>query len=132
MADPKTGATFPRLGAERAKGECELAQIKENNEVKTKPRASELKDHLYNVVLHNDDVTTYDFVIELLMEVFYKGLDEALALTIQVDKQGSGVAGQYSLEIARTKRDMAIERARAAGFPLRVTVELDGNERDEG
>lgn len=77
----------------------------------------------YAVVLHNDDYTTMEFVMEVLMEVFRKTLSEAEAIMLSVHRFGKGIAGIYSLEIAETKAEQVRERARAEGFPLQVTVE---------
>lgn len=78
----------------------------------------------YKVVFHNDDFTTVEFVIDVLKSVFHKNTVDATAIMLSVHKKGSGVAGIYSYDIAVSKRDRAIEMARAEGFPLKITVEL--------
>lgn len=78
---------------------------------------------MYRVILHNDDYTTREFVVELLVVVFHKGRDEATELMWRVHRQGSGVAGVYDRDLAETKVATAIMLAREAEFPLQVTME---------
>ncbi len=77
----------------------------------------------YRVVMHNDDVTTMDFVVEVLETVFRKTTAEATTLMLQVHTNGSAVVGTYSYDIALTRASKATMMARAEGFPLRITVE---------
>lgn len=78
---------------------------------------------MYNVVFHNDDVTTMDFVIEVLMKFYRKTFAEAEALMLKVDREGEAVAGTYYKDIAETKCVCTLKAAREQGFPLQVTVE---------
>lgn len=78
---------------------------------------------LYRVLLHNDDYTTMEFVVIILMEVFRKTGDEATAIMLAVHKRGMGQCGVYPLEVAETKVAEVHRRAREANFPLRCTLE---------
>ncbi len=78
---------------------------------------------MYRVLLHNDDFTTKEFVVQVLVAVFHKGLAEATALMWQVHRQGMGVAGIFTREVAETKVATVTALAREAEFPLRVTME---------
>ena len=78
---------------------------------------------MFNVVLHNDDYTSMDFVIAVLVQIFNKGMDEAFAITQHVHVQGKGVAGQYTREIAETRKQIAMDAAKKNEFPLQITVE---------
>ena len=80
---------------------------------------------LYRVLLHNDDYTTMEFVVIILMEVFRKTSDEATVIMLDVHKRGMGQCGVYPLEIAETKVSEVRRRAREANFPLRCTLEED-------
>jgi len=78
---------------------------------------------LYKVLLHNDDYTTMEFVVEVLEEVFAKSPAEAFRIMMHVHQSGLGVCGAYPFEIAETKVATVHERARKLGFPLRASLE---------
>lgn len=78
---------------------------------------------LYAVFLHNDDFTTFEFVIAILMGVFHKTLEEAIELTHQVHDLGKGPAGVYPYDIASTKATQVRQLAELNEMPLRVSVE---------
>ena len=80
---------------------------------------------LYKVLLHNDNYTTKDFVVEVLIGVFNKSIDEATSLMWHVHKNGSGVCGIYPYEMAETKVSLATMTARENGFPLKTTMERE-------
>ncbi len=77
----------------------------------------------YSVFLHNDDYTTMEFVIEILTSDFSKPSDEATGIMLRVHHEGKAVAGIYSLDIAESKVQKVTEKARKAGFPLKLTME---------
>ena len=78
---------------------------------------------LYKVLLHNDDFTTKEFVVTILVSVFNKSLDEATQLMWSVHRKGLGVAGVYPLEVAETKIGIVKSTAEEYGFPLKMTME---------
>lgn len=77
----------------------------------------------FAVLLHNDDYTTMEFVIEVLQRFFHKNGDDATEIMLRVHHQGKGVAGIYSFEIAETKVQQVNEFARSRGFPLKSSLE---------
>jgi len=77
----------------------------------------------YAVILHNDDYTSMEFVVEVLKRYFHKKEEEAVQIMLQVHQQGKGVAGVYHHEIAETKVVQVHEYARSKGFPLRCSIE---------
>jgi len=77
----------------------------------------------FKVLLHNDDYTTMDFVVYVLKKVFNKTEGEALQIMIKVHKNGIGVCGIYTNEVAETKVTMVRNLARKEGFPLKCTME---------
>lgn len=77
---------------------------------------------MFNVVLYNDDSTTVEFVILVLMNIFYKSFDDASALTLEIHENGKGIAGTYSFEVASQKRDETVLSARTNNFPLRCEI----------
>lgn len=79
---------------------------------------------MYKVLLHNDDTTTVDFVIHVLMRIFHKQLEDAVNITQQIHETGQGIAGApYTREIAEEKTLETIAAARANNFPLVATFE---------
>ncbi|MGB0680644.1 MAG: ATP-dependent Clp protease adaptor ClpS [Polyangiales bacterium] len=81
------------------------------------------RPRLYKVLLHNDDYTTREFVVDLLRLVFHKDDAQAVQIMLHVHRQGIGVAGLYPREVAETKVVMATHMAREHNFPLRLTLE---------
>lgn len=82
---------------------------------------------LYRVLLHNDDFTTMEFVIFVLQTVFNHGESEALQIMLNVHRQGIGLAGVYTYEVAEMKVDRVMGLAQANEFPLMCTMEEDGS-----
>ncbi len=78
---------------------------------------------MYRVLLHNDDYTTMEFVVELLMYIFNKSLEEATRIMLNVHRSGKGVCGTYTYEVAETKVEMVHQLAKERGFPLKSTME---------
>jgi len=91
--------------------------------VKERVREITKKPRLYSVVLLNDDYTPMPFVVEVLETVFQKWPAEAYRIMLQVHLNGRGLAGVYPWEVAETKVDTLVSRARAAGHPLQATIE---------
>jgi ATP-dependent Clp protease adaptor protein ClpS len=77
----------------------------------------------FKVILHNDDYTTMEFVIEVLMFVFGKTEPEATLIMLNVHRNGVGVCGVYTAEIAETKVTSVTHEARKRGYPLKCTME---------
>ena len=77
---------------------------------------------MYDVIMLNDDVTTMDFVVRVLMRVFHKSREIAQSLMMKIHLEGSAVVGSYSKDIAESKAQLTMQLAKAEGFPLQVTV----------
>ena len=77
----------------------------------------------YKVLILNDDYTSMEFVIDVLMTIFHKSYQEAEAIMLEVHKQEKGVCGVYTYEIAETKVMQVHKKARDRGFPLRAEME---------
>jgi ATP-dependent Clp protease adaptor protein ClpS len=80
---------------------------------------------MYKVLLHNDDYTTKDFVVEILMAIFNKSRQEATSLMWHVHRNGSGICGIYPYEMAETKVNLVSLVARENGFPLKTSMERE-------
>jgi ATP-dependent Clp protease adaptor protein ClpS len=83
------------------------------------------KPPLYKVLLHNDNFTTMDFVVFVLVDVFHHSEISAIRIMLQVHNQGVGVAGVYTREIAETKIAKVARLARDFEYPLLCTMEED-------
>lgn len=81
------------------------------------------KPRLWRVLLHNDNYTTMDFVVLVLVSVFHKKESDAMRIMLDVHYKGVGVVGTYTHEVAETKVARAMEMAKQAEFPLLCTME---------
>ncbi len=88
---------------------------------KSKPKLQ--KPPLYKVLLHNDDYTTREFVVAILKEVFHRSETDAVQIMLHVHKNGIGVAGVYTYEVAETKVNKVLRLAREYEYPLRCSME---------
>jgi len=96
--------------------ELDEAVITENKQKVEKPP-------LYKVILHNDNYTTMDFVVVILISVFHHSKVNAIRIMWQVHNKGIGVAGVFTREIAETKVAHVTELAKENEFPLLCTME---------
>lgn len=94
-------------------------------EVLERTRQETKRPELYKVLLLNDDYTTMEFVIDILESVFHKQPAEAFRIMMLVHTQGKGLAGVYPFEVAETKVETVVTRARENGFPLRAVMEKE-------
>ena len=92
-------------------------------ELLERTRQETKKPELYKVLLLNDDYTTMDFVVEVLESIFNKQPAEACRIMMMVHTQGKGLCGVYPHEIAETKVEAVVSRAREQGFPLKAAME---------
>ena len=88
---------------------------------KTKPRIAE--PPRYSCLLHNDNFTTRDFVVYVLVTVFKLSEQDAELKMLEVHKQGKGRVGNFSYDIARTRATQTEALAQENDFPLKCTVE---------
>ncbi len=77
----------------------------------------------YKVILLNDDYTSMEFVIDILVSIFHKSYDDAQNIMLDVHKKKSGLCGLYTHEIAQTKVMQVHTKAKDNGFPLKATME---------
>ena len=78
---------------------------------------------MYKVILHNDDYTTMDFVVQILIGIFNKPAAEATRIMIDVHKKGKGICGVFTYDIAVTKVNQVHQTAADNDFPLKCSYE---------
>ncbi len=81
------------------------------------------RPRMYKVYLLNDDYTSMDFVIDVLMTIFHKSYHDAERIMLEIHQKERGLCGVYSFEIAETKVMQVSKLAREQGFPLKCTME---------
>jgi ATP-dependent Clp protease adaptor protein ClpS len=102
--------------APKRQDELEELAVTESKEKVEKPP-------LYKVLLHNDNYTTMEFVVYVLVAIFNREEEDAVRIMLQVHNDGVGVAGIYTYEIAETKASKVIDLAREQEYPLMCTVQ---------
>ena len=88
----------------------------------TKPKTK--KPPLYKVLLHNDDYTPMEFVVQLLMKFFSLPREQAEEIKIHVHTRGMGVCGVYPREIAETKVRLVMDYAMENQHPLQCSMDV--------
>jgi len=96
-------------------------RIKDKPASKTREKFKEPEQ--YKVVLLNDHFTTMDFVVDILMDIFHKSIEDANKIMLDVHKKGRGIVGIYTWDIAVTKSEQVHALAKANEFPLLCIVE---------
>ena len=81
------------------------------------------RPNYWRVILHNDNVTTMEFVIFLLKQVFHKTTQEATEIMLIIHEKGQAITGIFTHEIAENKMNLCISAARKQGFPLTASIE---------
>jgi ATP-dependent Clp protease adaptor protein ClpS len=94
-------------------------------EVSGQTRDEVTEPPLFRVILLNDDYTTMEFVVEVLVTVFNKSLPTATQIMLDVHRKGSGLCGTFPYEVAETKVDTVHALARRKGFPLKCVMERE-------
>jgi len=77
----------------------------------------------YNVYLLNDDYTSMEFVIDILISIFHKSYTQAENIMLEIHKKERGLCGVFTHEIAETKVMQVHRKAKDNGFPLKATLE---------
>lgn len=117
MADPKS----PKPQEPEQEGDL---QVLERRKTK-RPRR-------FAVVFHNDDYTTMEFVVHVLIKFFRKSETEATHIMLNIHHKGFGVVDLFPRDVAETKAAMVMEYAKDNGHPLRCSAEPEGFDEDEG
>jgi len=80
---------------------------------------------MFKVLLHNDDYTSMDFVVDVLTGIFHKNRTQAEQIMLQIHEKDKAICGVYSFEIAQTKAQQVKQKAKQNEFPLLATIEED-------
>lgn len=91
--------------------------------VKEEAKSKVKKPKMYKVLLLNDDYTSMDFVVEVIVKIFHKPVPEATRIMMDVHHKGKGMVGIYPYDIAVTKITQVEQSARERGFPLKADIE---------
>jgi ATP-dependent Clp protease adaptor protein ClpS len=110
----------PRAGAETRPPD---RHVERDEDVAVAERTKTRKPSLYRVLLHNDDFTTMEFVVEVLVRHFDHTPTGAAAVMLQVHHLGVGVAGTFTRDEAETRIERVTTDAEASGYPLLLTME---------
>lgn len=102
------------MSKEQPKGESRVAE---------KSRTRPASPPMFKVLMHNDDYTTMEFVVQVLETVFRKSPAEANQIMLNIHFKGIGMCGAYPFQIAETKVARVHSLAREEGFPLRCSFE---------
>ena len=94
-----------------------------SGETRVSSRSRTRTPPLFKVLMHNDDYTTMEFVVQVLETVFHKSTTEANRIMLNIHVRGVGMCGTYPFEIAETKIARVHHLARESGFPLRCSLE---------
>lgn len=103
------------------------APVKER-ELATLDRPKVERPKLYEVLLHNDDYTTQEFVVYVLMKFFHHDEGSATQIMLHVHTKGVGVAGVFTYDVAETKANQVMRFAREHEMPLQCSVRRQGGE----
>ena len=100
-----------------------MSNPKQKESVFAEERTDTKEPSFFKVLLHNDDYTSMEFVVSILEKIFNKSTIEATRIMLDVHRQGVGVCGVYTYEVAETKVETVHTLAAENGFPLRCTME---------
>lgn len=89
------------------------------------PKTKTARPPFYKVVMLNDDYTPMDFVVEALKSIFHKSHHDAINTMLEIHHSGAGLCGVFTRDVAETKAQMVVDRARSQEFPLQCVVERE-------
>lgn len=114
MADTPRKPSVPKEPKEKEDRKDDLQTLQKRKTERVRP---------YKVLLHNEDYTTMEFVVLILMKFFHKSETEATHIMLSVHHKGQGVAGIYTKDVAETKVVQVQDFAKENGMPLRLSAE---------
>ncbi len=100
-----------------------MPEIKHRTDGELEEKSHVAAPKMYKVLLLNDDFTSMEFVIYILTIVFHRTHNDAHTIMFKIHKEGSGLCGVYTYEIAETKVAQVLRLAKKNKFPLRAVME---------
>ena len=100
-----------------------MPQQEQERQSRVITRPSNREPRRFRVSVLNDDFTTFEFVIEVMMVVFGKTQQQAEEIAEMTHIYQKATVGRYSLDIARSKVAKATGMAREEGFPLKFEIQ---------
>ena len=100
-------------------------QNQDTSSVATLEKPKVKKPSLYRVILLNDDYTPMEFVVEMLKTYFSKSSEEATKIMLHIHQKGIGICGLYTYEVAESKANKVLDKARKNQHPLQLKVEKE-------
>ena len=98
-----------------------MPELDQENEIDVEKK----EPSMYKVLLHNDDYTSVEFVVDILQYTFNKNSEDASRITNEVHLKGIGIAGVYTHDVAETKVELVKNAAKLAEYPLQCTMEAE-------
>jgi ATP-dependent Clp protease adaptor protein ClpS len=113
-----------------AKGPNDKPERELEGDLAVEERKQTQRPRKYHVIFHNDDYTTMEFVVHVLIKFFHKSDTEATQIMLEVHHRGYGVVGVFTRDVAESKAEQVMVYAKKHGHPLRVSAEPaeDGEE----
>ncbi|MDR3213564.1 MAG: ATP-dependent Clp protease adapter ClpS [Azoarcus sp.] len=96
---------------------------KQGSSVLEATRAGVRRPPLYKVLLLNDDFTPMDFVVTVLQKYFGMNQARATQVMLQVHREGMGMCGVFTKDVASTKVEQVVSYARQHQHPLACVME---------
>ncbi len=96
---------------------------KSQNNLKIDPKLNVPEPRLWKVIFINDEITTMEFIVEVLKNIFDYEEDQAQDMTMRIHAEGAGIIAVFPHEIAEQKGIETTILARNNGFPLQVKLE---------
>ncbi len=104
-----------------------ITHIQINTSIQENQKQKLNKPPKYKIILHNDNYTTMEFVVFILIKIFHKNLENAKELMLKIHHKNKAIVGIYPKEVAEMKIKKVNEKAKEAEYPLKVTMEQNAH-----
>jgi ATP-dependent Clp protease adaptor protein ClpS len=94
-------------------------------ELLTEERLQLKRPDMYRIVLLNDDYTPREFVVWVLVRVFYKSMDEGTRIMLEAHTKGKSAVGVFTYDVAKTKVMQVDKLAEQYEHPLKCIMEVE-------